>query len=348
MSSPNPLFAVGTPVTFAATVTPVSGGATPTGIVTFMDSATAIGSSALNGGGVATLVTSTLTIAVHTIRAVYGGDGNYQSSAAADLYQVISVNPACVGNSATNAVLVEHYYTSILHRPSDPGGKASWINEADRLCALDADTKRAFLVMASVFFNSSEYVSLSRGDNDLVMDLYSALFNRLPDAGGWSYWLGQLAGGIPRDNVTSSFVFSPEFMETMNAAFLGQTARAETYAVLDVYGGLGRRLADTGGYTAWIEQFRNAQCGNLPAIAVRGVFGGLSSFLSGAPTTNSQYVVALYYGLLQRGAEPVGYNYWVGQLDGGFLSREQVRQRFLASPEMEAQSDVIAAQGCLR
>jgi len=34
-------------------------------------------------------------------------------------------------------------------------------------------------------------------------------------------------------------------------------------------------------------------------------------------------------------------------LDGGFLSRFEVRQQFLTSPEMTAQSAAIAAQGCL-
>jgi len=64
-------------------------------------------------------------------------------------------------------------------------------------------------------------------------------------------------------------------------------------------------------------------------------------------TTNSQYVVDLYYALLQRGAEPVGYNYWVGPLNGSVLSRDQVRQQFLASPEGMARIAAIAAQGWL-
>ena len=46
-----------------------------------------------------------------------------------------------------------------------------------------------------------------------------------------------------------------------------------------------------------------------------------------------------------RGDDLAGYNYWVGQLNGGLLSREQVRQQFLASAEMQAQSAAIA-MGC--
>jgi len=41
-----------------------------------------------------------------------------------------------------------------------------------------------------------------------------------------------------------------------------------------------------------------------------------------------------------------GFNYWLGQLNTG-VTRDQIRQRFLASPEMQAQSTSVAAQGCL-
>ena len=258
----------------------------------------------------------------------------------------------CSGDSAMNSDLVEHYYAAILHRPSDAGGKASWTSEADRLCALGADPKQTFVVMANVFFNTPEYLALNRDNNGFVTDLYITFFGRLPEAGGFSYWVGQLSSGIPRNNVMSSFLFSAEFTTTMNGLFPGQTARAETYLVLNLYGGLFRRLAETAGYTYWTGQFRTAQCNATPAAAVQAAIDSVSSqFLASAEyalraTTNSQYVVDLYYALLQRGAETAGYNYWVGQLNGSFLSRGQVRQQFLTSPEMQAQSAAIAAQGC--
>jgi hypothetical protein len=351
--SPNPSLVVGTPVTLTAAVTSLSGGGTPTGIVTFKDGTTTIGSGALNVGGVATLVTSALTAGTHNITAAYSGDVAFQPSTSTAVIQVISVNPACSANSATNANLVEYYYATILHRPSDAGGKAFWMSEADRLCALGADPKEAFYLLVNQFFNSPEYVAFNRDDNGFVTDLYSAALGRVPDAGGLNNWLGQLALGMPRDNVMSSFLFSPEFAATMNAAFPGQRTRAETYLVLNLYGGLLRRLAETGGYTFWDSQLRTAQCNSSPAAAVQATIGTVSSqFLASAEyvaraTTNSQYVDDLYYALLQRGAELAGYNYWVSQLNSGTQTRAQVRQQFLLSPEMAVQSAAIAAQGCL-
>jgi hypothetical protein len=321
-------------------------------LVTFKDGTTPIGSGALTAGGIATLATSVLTAGTHSITAAYGGDAAFQPSTSSALSQVISAGTACSSNTATNASLVEHYYSAILRRPSDAGGKAFWMSEADRLCRLGADPKETFVVMANVFFNTPEYLAFNRDDNGFVTDLYNTFFSRLPDAGGLSYWLGQLAAGMPRNNVMSSFLFSPEFTTTMNAAFPGQTARAETYLVLNLYGGLFRRLAESAGYTYWTGQLRVAQCNASPATAVRDTIDSASSqFVASAEyaaqaTSNSQFVVDLYYALLQRGADLAGYNYSVGQLNGGFISREQIRQQFLTSPEMTAQSAVIAAQGC--
>jgi hypothetical protein len=151
----------------------------------------------------------------------------------------------------------------------------------------------------------------------------------------------------------SSFLFSPEFSATMAGVFPGRTARAETYLVLNLYGGFYRRLADTPGYQNWVSQFRTAQCNANPAGAVQGTINTVSGQFVATPeyaarlTTNSQYVQDLYYAMLQRGGDLGGFNAWLTQLNSGALTREQVRQSFLASPEMVAQSAAIAAQGCL-
>ena len=89
-SSLNPSI-FGQAVTFTATVTatpPASG--TPTGTVTFMDSATSLGPGTLSGG-VATLSTSSLVVGGHTISVVYGGDSNFTGSTSSGITQ--TVNP---------------------------------------------------------------------------------------------------------------------------------------------------------------------------------------------------------------------------------------------------------------
>ncbi len=89
-SSMNPS-APGQSVTFTATVTPVSGSGTPSGMVTFLDGATIIGQSGL-ANGAATLTTSSLSQASHTITANYYSDATFASSTGS-VTQVVTTIP---------------------------------------------------------------------------------------------------------------------------------------------------------------------------------------------------------------------------------------------------------------
>jgi hypothetical protein len=89
-SSP-PTALYGTPVTFTATL---SGGASPTGTVTFKVDGTPIGTSPLNGA-TATFTTKTIAAGAHTISAVYNGDANNAVATNATALTVTSrPNPA--------------------------------------------------------------------------------------------------------------------------------------------------------------------------------------------------------------------------------------------------------------
>ncbi len=279
-------------------------------------------------------------------------------TASFDLSNFITVAPgtSCGGNAATNADLVEHYYAAILNRSSEPGARQSWMNESDRLCGLGADVQQTFIIMANAFFNTPEYLGRNRTNSEFVTDLYVTFFGRLPEPGGLSFWVDQLAQGNPRNNVMSSLLLEQQFMEfkqTMQRVFQNPPARAETYLVLNLYGGLFRRLAETGGYTYWTGQFRAAQCAANPVQAVTAAVDSISGqFVASAEYTarnasNGQFVEDMYYALLQRGAELAGYGFWVGQLNGALLTRAQERQQFLGTSEMQTVSAAIAAQGCL-
>jgi hypothetical protein len=99
-ATPNPV-ASGAPVTFTATVTGTGG--TPTGTVTFMDGATAIGSATLNGSGHATFTTSSLASGPHSITAVYGGDSTFATSVSPAL--ALSVSPGGGTGTSTTTTL---------------------------------------------------------------------------------------------------------------------------------------------------------------------------------------------------------------------------------------------------
>jgi uncharacterized protein (DUF2141 family) len=88
-SSANPSTA-GQSVTFTATVTNTNGSATPAGTVSFRDGGTILGSGTLDGSGVATFSTSTLTQGSHSILAIYLGRTGFSSSTSATLSQVVN------------------------------------------------------------------------------------------------------------------------------------------------------------------------------------------------------------------------------------------------------------------
>jgi len=121
---------------------------------------------------------------------------------------------------------------------------------------------------------------------------------------------------------------------------------------MNLYGGYLRRLADSSGYTYWDGRFRSAQCQPNPASAVTATIDAVSGqFQSSAEygaraTSSSQFVDDLYYAMLQRGGDLAGFNFWVNQLNSG-VTRAQLRQQFLTSPEMQTQTSAIAGQGCL-
>jgi Bacterial Ig-like domain (group 3) len=75
LASSASLLTIGSSVTFTAKLT--GAGGPPSGAVTFIDGASPLGTSALNGVEIATFSTSSLGTGSHSITASYGGDANY-------------------------------------------------------------------------------------------------------------------------------------------------------------------------------------------------------------------------------------------------------------------------------
>ena len=108
---------VGQSVTFTAVVAgsgPAAGA--PTGTITFKDGSTVLGTGTLASGS-ATFTTSSLAVAGHSITAVYGGDPNFTTSAAAALTQQVNqdgsiatvtsgLDPSVFGQNVTFTITV--------------------------------------------------------------------------------------------------------------------------------------------------------------------------------------------------------------------------------------------------
>jgi YVTN family beta-propeller protein len=102
-SNPNPS-TQNASVTFTATVG-TSGANVPTGTVIFMDGSITLGTTSLNGSGVATYSTSTLTASQHSITAVYGGDANDAGSTSAVFTRTVNAADFALSSAPTGATV---------------------------------------------------------------------------------------------------------------------------------------------------------------------------------------------------------------------------------------------------
>jgi hypothetical protein len=101
-SPTNPAF--GSTVVFTATVS-ANGGTATSGVVTFLDGATALGTGTVNSNGVATISLSTLPSGVATITASYGGAGSFAASASNPVTVTIAAPVAAATATALSASL---------------------------------------------------------------------------------------------------------------------------------------------------------------------------------------------------------------------------------------------------
>lgn len=253
--------------------------------------------------------------------------------------------------------LTTHYYRTILQRDPDAAGKAFWDGEAARLAALGANPNEAWFALAMSFYFSPEYAAFGRTDEQFVADLYRTFFNRPPDDGGRSFWIGQLAGRMPREVLLAAFMFSPEFVAFAKAIFGDTAARAEVDVVMDFYRGLLVRLPDTEGFNHWVGRFRAVQCANrydyaamrdgisAETEAISSEFGTSAEYLA-RKRSNAQFVGDLYNAFFRRGGDLPGVLYWIGQLDSGALTRDQVRGHFKRSLEFQLREYRLLASSC--
>ncbi|WP_305778441.1 DUF4214 domain-containing protein [Novosphingobium sp. 9U] len=155
---------------------------------------------------------------------------------------------AATGNLSTPD-FVEYLYNSALGRPSDAGGKASWVQ------AIESGTSRADVLIG--FSESQEHrdqtaAVLAKGlwttDNDFqqIAALYDTFGNRLPDQQGLLNWVAELKDGTSLSSVASGFAGSAEFAEKTSGFSNEQLVDYMYHNTLD-------READAGGKQAWVS-----------------------------------------------------------------------------------------------
>ncbi|MBQ7274732.1 MAG: DUF4214 domain-containing protein [Clostridiales bacterium] len=116
-----------------------------------------------------------------------------ESSLTAEQLRQLSVN-----------IFVETLYERILGRTYDVTGRDYWVDQLNNHGATGADVVRG--ILRSAEFNPGDLT-----EEELVLALYSDLYNRIPSAGETANWTGAIKDGATRQAVLDYFLSSPEW-----------------------------------------------------------------------------------------------------------------------------------------
>jgi hypothetical protein len=147
-----------------------------------------------------------------------------------------------------------------------------------------------------------------------VYDAYQSELGRAPDEGGRASWTGAVSGGMTEQQLIDQIRQSQEYQQLASEQYGGLLG--------DVYKQELGRAPDAGGLASWSAGLRSG--------AVKP--GDLAAQFNASP---EGYVYDLYTQMFNRGLDPSAYQ-WVDALNSGALTREQVRQGLMNSPEYQS------------
>lgn len=166
---------------------------------------------------------------------------------------------------------VEQLYLTFLGRPAEDAGRAYWSQAIDTGVLSAAEVTRHFVESAEF---ADAVAPLAR--------LYYSAFDRIPDAGGLSFWLRHVQAGTPLDAIAEAFVMTAEFAEVYGAA------RNADFIDLIYQNALGR-APDAGGKAYWLEQLTQGQASRADVLTAIASSGEMAAATSGAVKVIAQY-----------------------------------------------------------
>lgn len=190
--------------------------------------------------------------------------------------------------------------------------------------------------MAFGFFNSQEFVNLQLDNNDFVYILYSTLFDRLPDQGGYDIWMEKLEASTLKEIVIYGFLQSEEFnnlagsFEVVAFSEDDNTLFQIKIFVQRFYQLVLNREPDEGGFNDWSTQLANPNGSRTGADIARGFFQ--SPEFTNRNTTDGEFLDIAYQSFFDRASDAGGQQAWMDELSAG-ASREEVVNGFIGSQE---------------
>ena len=221
---------------------------------------------------------------------------------------------------------VYRLYQAAFNREPDLAGFGYWINTRENGVGLQT--------VADSFVGSAEFADLygaNSSNSTFVTALYNNVLHRVPDQGGFDFWMNTLnSGSATRAQVLMSFSESTE-----NHARIILDADGNSAQLYRLYEAAFDRAPDIPGMTYWLGNMNSGQ--SLDGVAYNFIQSDEFRTLYGANPSTAQFVANLYQNVLGRAPDQEGYDFWVGVLDSGSATRSQVLTSFSESNENRVQ-----------
>ncbi|MGN0514511.1 MAG: DUF5722 domain-containing protein [Lachnospiraceae bacterium] len=239
------------------------------------------------------------------------------------------------------SAFVTRIYVNTLQRRPDAAGKQTWVNE------LIAGTRDGFSIGYGFVF-SDEFKARNVSNRDFVEIMYNTFLNRSSDEGGMELWASALDAGMDREVVFHGFVLSTEFAGLCSDAGIKPGTVDSVSGFSEIFNryrnrnvnvtkfvsrcylkALGRAF-DVVGLDTWCMILHEKQM-TPKQIAVEGFLHSDEFINKGL--SNTDFVKVLYETFLGRTYDEDGLNMWVGILDRGERTRDEVINGFADSDE---------------
>ncbi len=223
---------------------------------------------------------------------------------------------------------VTRMYEQCLSREPDQSGLEGWVGQLENGNMNGAQ-------IAEQFVFSAEMLKKNLSNEEFVNVLYRAMMGREADAAGRTGWVNELNNGyLTRSEVTKCFVESTEF--TNICAEYGITRGDYDASMAPIEHFVTRfytlcleRYPDQEGMYGWVNNLKH-QYMNGAQIAEAFIFS--DEFLN-KNVSDEKYVELLYNTLLGRPSDANGKAGWVGELQGGHMTRKGMMKAFIESIE---------------
>ncbi|UCF90241.1 MAG: DUF4214 domain-containing protein [Desulfobacterales bacterium] len=176
----------------------------------------------------------------------------------------------------TDAAFVVDLYETFLSRTPDPAEAAFWVD------ALSQGLSRAVIMNNFVFSEEFDLsmeaafgVAAERPANNLVNDFYRGLLSRVPDSGGFEFWLQLMQTALNTGPQAVRDVALQEALAFADSPEYGMRTRDNAQFVEDLYNCFLRRGSDLAGFQFWVNQL---DTGAMSRSDIVSAFAGSEEF----------------------------------------------------------------------